>query len=244
MSTLGYTRTELVRTFRNRRFFIMTLAFPLVLFFLIAIPNRSVGDLAGTGISAPLYYMVGLAGFGTIAAVLSSGTRIATERGLGWNRQLRLTPLRSGSYIRAKALTGYAMALLTVALLFLAGTLLGVRLPASDWLVMTGLMLVALIPFAALGVLLGHLITTDTIGPVVGGITAILAFLGGTWFPVGNGVLGAIAQSLPSYWLVQASHAALGGPAWPAKGWLVVAAWSVAMIVLARWAYRRDTRRV
>ncbi len=243
MSTLTYARAELRRTFRSRRFLIMALGFPLVLYFLIAVPNRGVADLGGTGISAPLYYMVGLAGFGTMAAILSSGTRIAGERAVGWSRQLRLTPLSPRAYIRTKALTAYAMALLTMALLFLAGTLLGVSLPADEWIRMTGLMLVALIPFAALGVLLGHLLTTDSIGPAVGGITAILAFLGGTWFPLGNGALAQIAQALPSYWLVQASQAALGGSAWPAKGWIVIAAWSIVLVVLARWAYRRDTRR-
>ena len=244
MTTLTYTRTELQRTLRSRRFFIVALGFPLVLYFLIAVPNRGVTDLDGTGISAPLYYMVGLVGFGTMAAILSAGTRIAGERAVGWSRQLRLTPLSPRAYIRTKALTAYAMALLTMGLLFLAGTMLGVRLPVEDWIRMTWLMLVALIPFAALGILLGHLLTTDSIGPVVGGLTAILAFLGGTWFPLGSGLLNDIAQTLPSYWLVQASHAALGGPGWPAKGWIVIAAWSVVLILLARWAYRRDTQRV
>ena len=35
-----YTRYELLRTFRNRRFFFFALGFPLVLYFLIAGPNR------------------------------------------------------------------------------------------------------------------------------------------------------------------------------------------------------------
>ena len=47
----------------------------------------------GTGISAPLYYMVGLASFGTMLAMISSGARIAGERQAGWTRQLRITPL-------------------------------------------------------------------------------------------------------------------------------------------------------
>ena len=33
------------------------------------------------------------------------------------------------------------------------------RLPASEWLEMTGLILVGLIPFAALGIFLGHKLT-------------------------------------------------------------------------------------
>ena len=51
--------------------------------------------------------MIGLAAFGTMAAILSSGTRIAGERAVGWNRQLRVTPLRTRDYFRAKVVTAY-----------------------------------------------------------------------------------------------------------------------------------------
>ena len=46
-----------------------------------------------TGLFAPQYYMVGLLAFGAMVAVMSGGARIAAERTIGWNRQLRLTPL-------------------------------------------------------------------------------------------------------------------------------------------------------
>jgi ABC-2 type transport system permease protein len=36
VNALAYTRYELLRTIRNRRFFLLSLGFPLVLFFLIA----------------------------------------------------------------------------------------------------------------------------------------------------------------------------------------------------------------
>jgi ABC-2 type transport system permease protein len=243
MTTLAYTRFELLRTFRSKRFFVMSLGFPLAIYLLIALPNRGVTDFAGTGISAPLYYMVGLAAFGTMAAILSSGTRIAGERAVGWNRQLRTTPLTTRDYLRTKVLTGYLMALLTIGLLSVAGTALGVRLAAGDWLHMIFLMLCALVPLAALGILLGHVLTVDSIGPAVGGLTATLAFVSGTWFPLGHGILNDVGQCLPSYWLVQASRVAVGGQSWPLKGWLVVAVWSVVLGALAARAYRRDTQR-
>ena len=108
---------------------------------------------------------------------------------------------------------------------------------------MTLLMLIGLIPFAALGVLLGHLLTSDTVGAAVGGLTGVLAFVGGAWFPIGDGVFYQIARLLPSYWLIQASRVALGGGGWSAFGWAVVAFWSVALSLLAARAYLRDTRR-
>ena len=242
--TLGYARYELLRTFRNRRLFILSLAFPLVLYLAIAGPNRHEQSVGSTGIGAPLYFMVGLTAFGTMNAVLGSGVRIAAERAVGWNRQLRLTPLSPRTYFRVKVLTAYCLAAVTVALLYVAGATLGVHLQAGNWLRMTGFILVGLLPFAALGILLGHLLTTDSVGPAIGGLTALFALLGGVWFPVTSGVMHPIAEALPSYWLVEASHVGLGAHGWGTTGWLVVAAWTVAAAAAARRAYARDTLRV
>lgn len=168
-----YTRFELLRTLRNRRFLIFAFGFPIVLYFLTATPNRGEQDIGGPGLSAPLYYMVSLVSFGAMTGMLAMGGRIADERSAGWNRQL----------------------------------------------------------------------SSDSIGPAIGGATGILAFLGGAWFPLGDGILHDVGQVLPSYWLVQASRVALGGEAWGAPGWLIVAAWTLVLTALAARAYRRDTAR-
>jgi ABC-2 type transport system permease protein len=244
-ASLAYTRYELLRTLRNRRFFILSLGFPLILFFVIVSPQRHVSNFGGTGISAPMYYMVGMVAFGTMSAMLGCGARIAAERAVGWNRQLRISPLSTRSYFRAKVLTSYVVALLTIAVLYASGISLGVSLSASDWLKMTLLILVGLVPFAALGIMLGHMLTPDSIGPAMGGGVSLLALLGGTWFPItGNDFLHTIAQYIPSYWLVQASHVAIGGHPWGTKAWIVLAAWTLVLAVLARRAYRGDTGRV
>ncbi len=183
MNSLIYTRYELLRTLRNRRFFLLSLGFPLILFFAIAGPNRHVRDLDGSGISFPLYYMVGMAAFGTMSAMFSCGGRIAAERAVGWNRQLRITPLSPRSYFRVKVITGYMMAIISLLALYLAGTSLGVRLSGSQWLNMTGLILVGLVPFAAFGILAGHMLTPDSTGPAMGGGISLLALLGGGLLP-------------------------------------------------------------
>jgi ABC-2 type transport system permease protein len=239
-----YIRYELVRVLRNRRFVALSLGFPLVLYYLIAGPNRSETDLGGSGVSAPLYLMVGLAAFGTMNAVISGGARIAFDRSLGWTRQLRLTPLSPRRYLATKILVAYVTALMTILVLAFAGTTLGVRLSARSWAETVALLLVGLLPFAALGIVLGHVLAPDSLGPAVGGLTALLSILGGVWFPISNGFLHVLAQALPSYWLVQASHVASGGRAWGALGWLVVAVWTIVLGALAAWAYRRDTQRV
>jgi ABC-2 type transport system permease protein len=139
------------------------------------------------------------------------------------------------------------MVICAIALMFIAGLTLGVRLPFGTWVHMTWLVLVALIPFAAMGIGLGHLINIDSFGPAMGGGTSLFAFLGGTWFPItGSGAFAQFCKSLPSYWLTQAGHVGLGSSSdpWGARGWIVIAAWSLAAAVFAMWAYRRDTSRV
>jgi ABC-2 type transport system permease protein len=183
-------------------------------------------------------------GYGSMAAVMVSGARIAAERSIGWHRQLRLTPLSTRAYFRAKVLTGYLMACLTIALLYLAGASLGVHLAASDWVTMSLLILIALIPFAVLGILLGHLLTVESMGPALGGSTALFALLGGAWGPItGSGMLHYLAEGLPSYWLVQAGKSAMGGGGWPATAWIVIGAWTIGLGALAVHVYERDTAR-
>jgi ABC-2 type transport system permease protein len=253
MSSATYVKFELLRTVRNKRAFIFSLIFPVIMYFLIAGPNKDNHNLGGTKtnpthIFAPQYFMVGLLGFGAMIAVMSGGARIAAERAVGWNRQLRLTPLTPRNYFRAKILTGYLMAATSIVLLYASGIALGVRIhPFENWVRMTGLVLVALAPFAALGIALGHLLTNDSMGPAMGGITSLFAFLGGTWFPItGDGFFVDFCKALPSYWLTRAGQIGLGGSTdpWGSRGWLTVAAWAVACTAFAMWAYRRDTQRV
>ena len=54
MNQAAYVRFELLRTFRNRRIMIFSLGFPIVLYLVIAGPNRNESDFANSGISAPL----------------------------------------------------------------------------------------------------------------------------------------------------------------------------------------------
>lgn len=243
MKSLTYVRYEVLRTIRNRRFLIFSLVFPLILFLTVAGAHR---HASVDGIGFPLYYMTGMAAWGAMTSVISAGARIAQERSDGWTRQLRVTPLTTTTYFTAKILTGYMMGVFSIVVLGLAGTALGVRLGATGWLTMLGLLLVGLIPFAVMGILLGHLISVDSLGPAIGGITAIFALLGGVFGPlVTSGTLFTIVKGLPSYWLVQAGKSALeGAHVWTVEAWIVIALWSLVLARVAARVYRRDTAKV
>jgi ABC-2 type transport system permease protein len=243
VSGLVYARFELLRTFRNRRFWFFSLAFPVVFFWLIVSPQAH-KIVPRIGITYAAYYMISLASFGTMMSMISTGARIAGERQVGWTRQLRISPLSVRAYFRAKVLTGYVMALLSVLLLYISGALLGVHLPAARWLGLTGLIIVGVLPFAALGIFIGHLVNTDAVGPLMGGLVSILAFVSGAWFPITSGFLYDFGQFLPSWWLVQSRDVVLNGHGWSTRGWVTVAAWTAILSLGAAWAYRRDTGRV
>jgi ABC-2 type transport system permease protein len=237
-----YLRYEVLRTLRNRQGYIFSLIFPVILFLVFGGSNRN--NTAGfpSDIKPITYYMVGMLGFGAMGAVLAGGARIAVDRSTGWNRQLRLSPLRPGAYLAVKVAVGYLTAALTIAAMYVAGISLGARASFGHWVEMTVFILIGLVPFAAIGIWIGHLVRDDAMGPTMGGLMSLFALVGGAWYPV-SGVLGQIGSWVPSYWIVQAGHIAVGGQSWSTKGWLVVLGWSAVFTVLATRAFLADTDR-
>ncbi|SHH22185.1 ABC-2 type transport system permease protein [Jatrophihabitans endophyticus] len=239
-----YLRYELLRLFRNRQSFVFSLVVPLVVFLAVGGSNRDVKPY-GNDVTLARYYLAGMIALGTMAAVFTGGARIAFERQVGWNRQLRLTPLAAGTYLRVKVLTSYLIAVLVIVLLTAAALAIGVSLHPADWLEAVGLTLVALVPFAAFGIGIGHLVKGDAMGPVIGLGVSFFAILGGAYFPLGgdHGFLHELVRVIPSFWLVQAGKTGIGGESWTVEAWLVVVGWAVVLGAGAMWAYRRDTAR-
>jgi ABC-2 type transport system permease protein len=91
--------SEVRRMYRSPRFLIFTVGLPPV-YFLIFSGIYAQGQDSGAVVVA---LMVMMAAFGAISASISVGGRVATERGIGWNRQLRLTPLPGWDYLAVKA---------------------------------------------------------------------------------------------------------------------------------------------
>lgn len=241
-----YVKFELLRLVRNKRMFIFTIVMPLALYLLIGLGNKTQTIDSGVyKINFQTFYMISMAGYGAMLAALGGGARVAVDRTAGWNRHLRLTPLGEGTYFGVKILTGLLMSLASILLLYVVGIATGVSLySVGRWFEMTLLIVAAVLPFIAIGTWLGHLLGADTIGPAVGGGGALFGFLGGQWFPPPeHGFMHVVSESVPSYWMTQASHVGIGGNAWPLQGWLVITAWTVVFGLLTTRAYRRDTAR-
>ena len=133
-------------------------------------------------------------------------------------------------------LYGYLRALLTIALMCLAGTVLGVRLSAGEWLTSSASCSSAWSRSPCSASCSATWSAADAIAPAVGGIVTLFAswaaLTGSCWR---NRVLFEVIKALPSYWLVQAGKAALGGGSWPAQAWIVIAAWTAVLTLAPCW---------
>ncbi len=234
--------SELRRILRSPRFVIFTVVLPVAYFLLFA-------ELYATGDDAAqvlVVLMINMAAFGGISASITTGGRVAVERALGWNRQLRLTPLPGWAYLGAKAVVAMLVALPSLVLVYALGALKGIELAPGSWLAVFLAAWIGILPFAAIGLLIGSMASQDSAQGM--SMVTMLGFslLGGILIPaqVLPPVMLAIAQTLPSYWMADiASREAFGGDL-PLEGAAVLVAWFVVVGALAVWCYRRDALRV
>jgi ABC-2 type transport system permease protein len=232
---------EVRRLLRSPRFLIFTGGLPLVYFLLFS------GIYAPDGGETVVVLMAMMAAFGAISASISVGGRVANERHIGWNRQLRLTPLPPQGYVVGKVVVGMLLALPSLLLVCATGFLTGdVHLAALQWVEVIGLGWVALLPMSAVGVGLGYLARGDTAQAVNGGAVMLMSMFGGVWFPVDGSSpqwLQATAHVMPTYWITQISRAPLTHD-WPVvSGWLVLAAWTFVGVRIAARRYLADDLR-
>jgi len=234
---------EVVKTVRVPMFAILTLVFPTLLFAMFGLPSV---DEVHDGVSAGRFMM---ASFGTYAimgvALFSFGVAIASERGMGWNRLLRATPLRPTSLFVAKIAMAALFGLAALGVLCVFGAFAGhVSMGLAGWCSLIGLLLVGMIPFVALGLWLGY-VAGPSSAPVIANLIYLpLAFASGLFVPVEGlpPVVQSVTPYLPSYHIAQLGWTYLGaGDGVGIPGHLLwLAGYTVVFLVLARWAYQRD----
>ena len=231
MTGLGtFLRFEVLRLLRNVRYVGISLGFPVIFYTLFLHNEHPAAHIAGT--TWRTYFMVSMASFGAMVASLNAGgTRLASERASGWTRQLRVTPMPAWSYVTTKIAASMVIALPVIAVVELTGLLFGgVRLGLGTWLALTAVLWVSALPFAALGVLVGFVASSETAYPLVTALMFLLSFFGGLFTPVGDlpVVLRHVASFLPSYhdaslgWAVVAGRAPGFGDAGVLLGYAVV----------------------
>ena len=208
--TLALTRVEFKRLMRNRRYFIFTVGFPVVLYLLVA--NR-VGATA-YGVSFAAYYMLSMAMFGAFSGALTGNAqRISQEKKDGWVRQLRLTSLPANAYVVTKVIVSMAITVPSIAIVFLLGRFYGhVHLQAWQWLAAAVTVWFGATIFAALAVAIGYRYQPDQVQPIAIVVYFFFAILGGLWFPM-TGFLQKVGELTPTYDAVKIGADVIGNAA-------------------------------
>lgn len=193
---LALTGAELRRLRRNKRYFIFTVGFPVVIYLLVGHQVTAKVD----GISLGAYYMITMATFGAFSSSLTGNAqRISQEKKDGWIRQLRLTPLPANAYVVTKVLTSMATTIPSILIVLLLGRFYGhVHLPVWEWFALAVTIWFGATIFAALAVAIGYRYAPDQVQPISILLYFFFAILGGLWFPLG-GTLGKIGELTPTY---------------------------------------------
>lgn len=230
---------ELLRAVRNGRYLIFTVVLPTVMMLLFVNLYGGQGETFPNGLPVVTSLMMNMALFGVMSGPLATGARIAVERGSGWQRQLRLTPLSSTGYVLTKGALGMLVALPAVLLVSLVGAVVeGVRLEPGQWVAVLLTLWLAAVPFVLIGIVIGLLASPDGMQAITAASSMLFGLLGGIWIPadVAPGWLRTVMEVLPTYWVKQLAQAPLVPGTEVGRALLVVGAW---VLVLGFVAARR-----
>lgn len=237
---------EVVKLLRIPMFSVPTFLFPILFFAMFGLPH--VDEMVGN-INAGRYTM---ASYGTYAAMatalFSFGVTIASERRQGWNRLLRTTAMSPLSYFAAKVLTALVFGFAVLVALFAFGAAVGgIEMPLGMWAGLVGMLVFGMLPFVALGILLGYVSGPNSAAALANLIFLPLAFGSGLFLPLEllPEAVQDIAPYLPSYHVAQLGWQIMGfdeGSSLTVHA-LWVAGYTLAFLALALVAYRRDEGR-
>jgi ABC-2 type transport system permease protein len=236
---------ELKRMLRNRRTMIFTFLMPVLLFLIIGSNDSYSTDREGSG-NVSAYILISMAVYGAVLASTSGGAMVATERALGWSRQLRLTPLSPVAYIVAKSIVALGFGALSVVAVNVAGALNGkADMPVHVWITAALIAWFGSIVFGSFGLFMGYLLPSENVMQILGPLLAGLAAIGGLWFPISSGsTLGHISALTPIYGLANLARWPLYGGA-PHAVWVVnLVVWLAVFVGGAAWRMSKDTARV
>ncbi|WP_100009844.1 ABC transporter permease [Lentibacillus sediminis] len=193
-------RFEVIRIFRNPYYVFWSLMMPIVFYFIYT-------NVFNTELPNPdewqAYFLMSMATFSVMgSAVMNFGIRMVQEHTQGWAKFMKITPFPSWGYFSAKMFGQMVMHALSIIVIFLAGSIInGITLTAGQWIAAGAWILIASIPFLALGSLIGTMKKVETASGVSNILYLGLAVLGGMWMPmeVFPPLLQNIGEWLPSY---------------------------------------------
>ncbi|WP_028707415.1 ABC transporter permease [Propionicicella superfundia] len=251
--SLVYLGVELKRMGTRAVTLLFCGAMPVVFYFLFG-SMQGMDQMSGRG-NGNAVLLCFMAFYGACMTAATEAMTIAHERPLGWNRTLRLTPLRPWSYIVVKSGSAVIGALGSVAVLYVVAAIWHQAvMPGWIWLAAVGIALLGALTFAAIGQILCLLLNPDRSTGLLVPVILFCSFLSGVFtLPLSGDFFAVLQQIVPMGGMVNLVLALfgpdakindLGGMAvgdW--RIWANLTGWIVVGFAVAAWAWRRDTKR-
>ena len=201
-------RYEFLRVLRTPAFALPTLLFPPMFYLLF-------GLLLNRGNDAAAHYLFATYSiFGVMApGLFGFGVGVAIERERGWLALKRVAPMPPGAYLASKMIMAMGFALITyLVLACMAAGLAGIRLEATQWLLLGVTSVLGVLPFCALGLLVGSRVNASAAPAVINFIYLPMSFLSGLWMPLSMmpPFIGQLAPLWPAYHLAQLALGVVG----------------------------------
>lgn len=197
------TRAQFLSVWRRPAFSIPTLAFPVMFYVFFGIVMAP----GGVSAAAPTYLLATYGVFAVLApSLFGFGVGVATERDSGALALKQTTPMPAGAHFFARVATALLFGVLLVAVLFLLGAYAGgVALERGQWFLLAGAILAGVLPFSALGLMIGSWARGQAAVAIVNVVFLPMALLSGLWFPIAMfpGLLQSAANLFPAYHLSQ-----------------------------------------
>lgn len=194
-------RVEFAATLRAAEFVGGALAIPVILYAMFGLPTADTILPDGTNVAAMM--AISFAAYGVVSlSIFTFGDELAKERGRGWTRTLRATPLPEGVHLAGKTVMALGHSLLIVLAIALLATFgAGVDLPLSTWLRATAMLLVGVLTFSTIGFALAYLVRPKAASMIANLIFLPLSFCSGFFFPLQQlpDFLQRVAPYLPTY---------------------------------------------
>jgi len=235
--TLAFSKRCTKELLRDPLSLIFGVGLPLVLLFLMNALRRSTGqDIFPIADFAPA-----TAVFAQTFLSMFSGLLIAQDRGSAYLARLYASPLTAKDFILGYSLPLLPLALAQGAICLGASLMLGLSFSINLlWALLC--MIPVSVLFIALGLLLGCLLKETQVGGIGSALVQVMAFTSGMWFDIRliGGAFFAISRCLPFMYSVDLIRNAMSGSfsALPLN-LAVVCAWSLALLALAVFVFRR-----
>lgn len=193
-------RTEVLLMRRSAEFVISTVFIPALLYAMFAM-NNDATFVAG-GATFQTLAVGSFAAYGIVSlALFTFGGDVARERGSGWIRTLRATPVPVGSYIVAKMFMGVVYAVLILGSISGIALLGGAELTVVQLLALGGVLVAGVLAFGTVGFAIAFLARPRGANAIASLAFLPLSFASGFFFPLSElpDLFRDAAPYLPTY---------------------------------------------